>query len=83
MPDAAYYRMKAKECFDHALSAANKAEAERWRERGREYGELAIAVDAETGRGATAPAHLATEGGARNEQSDDRPIMLKWMNGRR
>jgi hypothetical protein len=78
MPDAAYYRMKAKECFDHALSAEDKAEATRWQERGREYGELAIAMDAETGKGAAQPAKLATEEGDRHgEQSERRPIMLK------
>ena len=61
MPDAAYYRMKAKECFDHALNVKDKAEVQQWRERGREYGELALAMDAETGRGADPPSRLTTE----------------------
>jgi hypothetical protein len=66
MPDAAYYRMKAKECFDHALNATDKAEVQQWRERGREYGELAIAMDAETGKGAASPSRLTTENRSRS-----------------
>jgi hypothetical protein len=61
MPDAAYYRMKAKECFDHALNAPDKAESQQWRERGREFGETAMAVDAKTGKGADPPSKLTTE----------------------
>jgi hypothetical protein len=61
MTTAEYYRMKAKECFDHALSASDKAEAQKWRERGREYGGLAIALDAETSEGESPPSRPPKE----------------------
>jgi hypothetical protein len=51
MPTADYYREKAKECFDHALSAKDKEQAQEWQRRGREYAEIALAMDAETGKG--------------------------------
>jgi hypothetical protein len=55
MPDAAYYRMKAKECFDRALETTSPKARANWQQRGREYGELAVATDAETGKGAGTP----------------------------
>ena len=61
MPDATYYRMKAKECFDNALSAAQSSEREKWQQRGREYSDMAIAMDAASGKGADPPHKLTTE----------------------
>ena len=61
MPDASYYRLLAKQCFDKALSANDQSERMHWQQRGREYAELAIAMDAENGKGADPPSKLTTE----------------------
>jgi hypothetical protein len=61
MKDASYYRMMAKDCFDKALAAKDNADAETWRRRGQEYGELALKADAENGKGGNPPAKLPKE----------------------
>jgi hypothetical protein len=53
--------MVAKECFDRALGATNTTDRRKWEQRGREYSELAIAMDAETGKGANPPSSLTAE----------------------
>jgi hypothetical protein len=50
MPSAAYYRLLAKECFQSADQEQDNAKAEILRARGREYSELAQALDPHGGR---------------------------------
>jgi hypothetical protein len=47
MTTAAYYRMKAKEFFERALTAPNASEEAIWRERAREFLETAISLGAD------------------------------------
>jgi hypothetical protein len=52
MTDAAYYAMKAKECFKQALGASNRTEYQMWKQRGYEYAERAsIAATGMRGNG--------------------------------
>ena len=60
MPTANYYRMKAKECFDRALSAKRSSEVKKWQQRGHEYSEMALAIDAERGA-SSGPSHKLTK----------------------
>jgi hypothetical protein len=61
MKDASYYRSLAKQCFDKALDARSRVEAENWRKQGREYGERAVAADAQNGKGAGPDKRTAKE----------------------
>jgi hypothetical protein len=61
MATAAYFRMKARDCFDKATAADNQQDRMKWQQRGREFAEKAIAKDAETGKGAVDPDKLTTE----------------------
>jgi hypothetical protein len=56
MATAAYYRMKAQECFERATKSRSANAATLWRQRGREYSELA--VDAESRNGADPPRNV-------------------------
>jgi hypothetical protein len=58
MATATYYRMKARDCFDKALAADNQHDRTIWQQQGREFAELAISLDAETGKGAANPDKL-------------------------
>jgi hypothetical protein len=61
MTSAELYRLKAKECFARAKTTNSAREADRWRERGREYSALAEAFDAESSKGADPPSKLTTD----------------------
>jgi len=50
--------MKAQECFERATKPGSANAATSWRQRGREYSELAAAVDAESGKGADPPRNV-------------------------
>jgi hypothetical protein len=67
MKDASYFRLLAKQCFDQALDAKSAAEAECFRKQGREYGEAALAADANTGKGAANPHKRTTNDPDRRE----------------
>lgn len=61
MTNASHYRKLARECFDKALSATNATDRIKWQQRGREYSELAIAMDAKTGKDSDPPRKLRKE----------------------
>jgi hypothetical protein len=42
--------------FEPSLAANNQNDRVHWQQRGHEYAEMAIAIDAETGKGADPPA---------------------------